>query len=101
VNDQLSGQLRNYLQIISSSLTTLGIITVNQGELWVSLIMAGFGIFGMATSAFLVWKANKKESIIASATNMPEVDSKKLAAAITDPELKAVANNPTPIEGKP
>lgn len=42
----------------------------------------------------LVWAyiANRKTSIIKSASQMPEVDSKKLAAAISDPNLKQAAS---------
>lgn len=43
-----------------------------------------------------VWTgiANTNSSIVAAATAMPEVDSKKLAAAIADPTLKEVAAAP-------
>lgn len=100
MNDQVAAQLRQFLQIIGTLLTTVGIIKPGIVDTWIPVIMLIAGpIMQLGSIAWSV-KANTKSSIILSTTQMPEVDSKKLAAAIDDPTLKEVAKNPTQTEMK-
>lgn len=90
--DQFMGQLRQLIPQVGAILTTLGFTSAAaqlNSYTTVILLVAGplFQLAGFLWSL----KADSKSSIIASATAMPEVDSKKLAAAIADPTLKAVA----------
>lgn len=90
--DQVMGIVRQVLQAVGMLATMLG-FTALAGEVqgWTPFILAAVG--PVMQLGGLIWniKANTKSSIIASATNMPEVDSSKLAAAIADPTLKKIA----------
>lgn len=100
MNDQVAAQLRQFLQIMGTLLTTVGVIKPEIADTWVPVIMLIAGpIMQLGSIAWSI-KANTKASIILSATQMPEVDSKKLAAAIDDPVLKEAAKNPTQTETK-
>lgn len=92
MNDQLAGQFRQYLQIIGTSLTTLGIVSSNQADAWITLIMTGFGLISMATSLWLAYKANTKESIAASFSQL--TSTKKVET--TDPEIAAAIKEADP-----
>ncbi len=89
--DQWMGLVRQLLPTLATLLTTVGLINASQQADFVSVGMTVVGAVGSVVGFVLAYKANSKESIIASATQMEEVDSKKLAAAITDPNLKDVA----------
>lgn len=84
--DQVSGLLRQVLPFIGGFAVARGWINAEQLAQYIGAIITVGGV---------IWAlvANSKSSIIASATAMPEVDSKKLAAAIDDPKLKDVAAN--------
>ncbi len=94
--DQVMGIVRQVLPFIGGIAVGKGWLTTSQAAELSTLIMQVAGPIFIVGSSIWAFKANSKSSIIASATNMPEVDSKKLAASIADPELKAVANNPDP-----
>lgn len=100
MNDQVTAQLRQFLQIVGTLLTTLGIVKPGIADTWIPLLMQVSGPIMMLSSIGWSMIANSKASIIKSATQMPEVDSKKLAAAIDDPVLKEAAKNPTQTETK-
>lgn len=100
MNDQVAAQLRQFLQITGTVLTTFGVIKSGTADIWIPFIMLLAGpIMQLGSIAWSI-KANTKASIIQSATQMPEVDSKKLVAAISDPMLKEAAKNPSPMETK-
>lgn len=84
--DQIAGLLRQILPFVGGFAIARGWLNTEQVA----------GITGaVVTLGGVLWsiKANSKGSIIASATKMPEVDSNKLAAAISDPALKQVAQS--------
>jgi hypothetical protein len=91
--DQIMGVVRWAIPFLGGMAVGKGWLTTAQvGELTDAVL----GLVGpIMAAAGVIWsiKANSKPSIIASATNMTEVDSKKLAAAISDPALKEVAKN--------
>lgn len=94
--DQVMGIARWLLSFLGGVAVGKGWLTTDQVKELSTLVLQAAGpLFALGAAGWAI-KANTKSSIIASATNMPEVDSKKLAAAIVDPDLKAVANNPTP-----
>ena len=94
--DQWFGLLRQVVPILGGMLVALGwvpesvIISIKAN---METILAGVSSIIVAASAVWAAIANSKKSIIASATQMPEVDSQKLAQAIEDPQLKAVAKD--------
>lgn len=95
--DQIMGLLRQILPAIGGLAVALGWLTTDQVSHFTSILMQVGGPVLLAASAIWAVIANSKKSIIASATAMPEVDSKKLASAIDDPALKVVAqSNATP-----
>lgn len=89
--DQVMGVLRWFLPFIGGIAVGKGWLTTEQVKDITTIALQFVG--PVFAAAGVVWsiKANSKQSIIASTTNMPEVDSKKLAAAIDDPKLKEVA----------
>lgn len=90
--DQFMGMLRQVLQGGGMLLTTLGFTALAASfNNWTTIIMSVAGPLFQVVAILWNIKANAKSSIIASATTMPEVDSKKLAEAISDPDLKQVA----------
>lgn len=95
--DQVMGIVRQILPFIGGLAVGKGWLTTSQAAELTTLILQIAGPIFIVVSSIWAYKANSKSSIITSATNMPEVDSKKLAAAISDPELKSAANNPTPV----
>lgn len=92
MNDQLAGQLRQYLQIIATSLTTLGIVSAKTADLWVTLVMSIVGLITMAISLYWAWKSNTKESIAASFAQNSSVK----AVEVTDPKLADVIKQADP-----
>lgn len=92
MNDQLAGQLRQYLQIIGTSLTTLGIVSSSQADAWITIIMTVFGLGSMGVSLYLSYKANTQESIAKSFSQNQSV--KKVE--VTDPKLADIIKEADP-----
>jgi hypothetical protein len=92
--DQVMGLLRQFLPIVGTLLVAFKVVPSNDAAQTLTAdILAAVGAV-MALGSF-GWTliANSKSSIIKSASAMPEVNSDKLAAAITDPELKQAAKD--------
>jgi hypothetical protein len=90
MNDQVAAQLRQFLQIMGTLLTTVGIIKPGIADTWIPIIMQVAGPIMMLASILWSMKANTKASIIQSASAMPEVKS----MTITDPALAEAARTP-------
>lgn len=91
-NDQISGQLRQLLQAVGAILTTLGFLAPGVADNWITTIMQVIGPLGMIGG--VVWSilSNRKSSIIASASAIPEVKGMTItnsemaqAARVADP----------------
>ncbi len=92
MNDQLAGQLRQYLQIIGTSLTTLGVVSAGQAQAWITGLMAFVGIISMGASLYWAYRANSKESIAASFSQL----SSTKTVETTDPELAKIMKDADP-----
>lgn len=92
--DQVMGLLRQLVPVLGGVFVVLGWVpesTIAAIKANLESILAALSALFVGGGAIWAAIANSKKSIIASATKMPEVDSKKLAAAIEDPALKATA----------
>ncbi|HUP80487.1 MAG TPA: hypothetical protein VM260_18205 [Pirellula sp.] len=89
--DQIMGLLRQVLPVLGALAVSFGWIAPDKVAPITANILAVAGPAMMLGGTIWAILANSKTSIIKSATKMDEVDSNKLAAAITDPQLKAVA----------
>jgi hypothetical protein len=89
--DQVMAMLRQVLPFIAGLAAGKGWITTAQASDLMALTFQIAGPLMLVGSAIWSYMANSKTSIIKSATQMQEVDSKKLAAAIKDPDLKQAA----------
>jgi hypothetical protein len=82
--DQISGLVQRVLMFAGGFVVAKGWISE---ELMIQIVGALVGLGG------ILWgvKVNTQSALVASVTAMPEVDSNKLAAAISDPSLKDAA----------
>lgn len=91
--DQAMALFRQILPILGALAVSFGWIAPERVAPLMANVLSIAGpamIFGGAIWAMI---ANSKTSIIASASAMTEVDSTKLAAAISDPALKQTAKD--------
>lgn len=89
-SDQIMGLIRQIIPVFAGIAIAFG-FSASSVASWSNTALQ---IAGPALAlGGVIWSlvANSKSSIIKSATAMPEVDSKALAAAISDPDLKQVA----------
>lgn len=91
--DQFMGIVRQVLPIIGGLLTALGWLSPETVAQLSGVVAQGAGAVFVLVGLVWAYKANSKSSIIASATQMPEVNSAKLATAVNDPDLKKIAAN--------
>lgn len=82
--DQISGFVQRILMFGGGFAVAKG---------WISEQLMVQIVGGIIAAGGLLWgvKVNTKSSLVQSVTQMPEVNSQKLVAAIEDPDLKQVA----------
>lgn len=97
--DQVMSLVRQIIPFLGGIAVGKGWLTTAQLADLTNLSLQIAGPLFLIVGSILAFIANSKKSIVASATNMPEVDSKKFAASISDPALKEVAATPTPTQG--